>query len=275
MFGKAEGRGRMPPKLPGSHKLTSQGSLSKTKKSGNVILPKRLLRPWGTTKEIHYSCMAIGKFLLSCYVPNSFLLTSAILLSVCGDNPDTEETCVLKCRLGDNPQLLMRRWIYKKISKYKVEEQGAWFWEKKMAESGQKNEASFPKHTSSIISPRATALKQTAKINIMPSEINLVPSFWVNNVLSCYKTESLQENIHDSNFWNINDAVWCVLREEDECVCVCLCMKTSSFHLTDNKYSSAWSPEATEKDVWAFWASSQATGERERKGETKKCYRFV
>lgn len=66
------------------------------------------------------------------------------------------------------------------------------------------------------------ALKQTAKINIMPSEINLVLSFWVNNALSFYKTEALQKNIHDSYFENINGAVWCVLREEDECVCVCV-----------------------------------------------------
>lgn len=174
MFRKAEGRGRMPPQLPGSHKLTTHGRLSKTKKSGNVILPKHLLTPWGTTKEIHYSCMAIGKFLLSCYVPNSFLFASLIHLSACGGNPDTEGTCVLKCQLGDNAQPLMGRWIYKKISKYKVEEQGTWFWEKKMAESGQKNEASFPKQTSSIISPRVIALKQTAKIIIIPSEINLV-----------------------------------------------------------------------------------------------------
>lgn len=46
-----------------------------------------------------------------------------------------------------------------------------------MVKSGQKNEASFPTHTSSVISPRAMALKQTAKINIMPSEINLILSF--------------------------------------------------------------------------------------------------
>lgn len=220
MFGKAEGRGRMPPKLPGSHKLTSQGRLSKTKKSGNVTLPKHLLRPWGTTKEIHYSCMAIGKFLLSCYVPNSFSFASLIHLSVCGDNPDTEETCVQKCQLGDNPQPLMGRWINKKISKYRVKEQGAWFWKKKVVEIGWKNEASFPNHTSSVISPKAMALKQTAKINIMPSEMNLILSFWVNNVSSFYKTEALQENIHDSNFWNIKDAIWRVLMEEDKCVCV-------------------------------------------------------
>lgn len=116
MFGKAEGRGRMPPKLPGSHKPTSQGRLSKAKKSRNVILPKHLLRPWGTTKEIHYSCMAIGKFLLSCHVPNSLLFSSLIHLSACRGNPDTEGTCVLKCQLGDSPQPLMGRWIYEKIS---------------------------------------------------------------------------------------------------------------------------------------------------------------
>lgn len=122
MFGKAEGRGRMPPKLPGSHKLTSQGRLSKTKKSGNVILPKHLLRPWGTIKEIHYSCMAIGKFLLSCYVPNSFLFASLIHLSACGGNPDIEGTCVQKCQLGDNPHPLMGRWIYKNL---KIQRRGA------------------------------------------------------------------------------------------------------------------------------------------------------
>lgn len=66
------------------------------------------------------------------------------------------------------------------------------------------------------------ALKQTAKITIMPPKINLIQSFWVNKVLSSYKIEALQENIHDFNFWNINDAVWCVLREEDEHVCVCV-----------------------------------------------------
>lgn len=88
------------------------------------------------------------------------------------------------------------------------------------------------------------ALKQTAKINIMPSEINSILSFWVNNVSSFYKTEAPQENIHGSNFCNINDAVWvCV------CVCVCACMKTLYFYLIGIKYSSAWSPEATEEDV--------------------------
>lgn len=136
-FRKAEERGKMPPKLPGSHKLTSQGRLSKAKKSGNVILPKHLLRPWGTTKEIHYSCMAIGKFLLSCCVPNSFLFAALIHLSVCGGNPDTEGTCVLKRQLGDNPQL-MERWIYKNISKYRIEEQGAWFWEERWQRVSEK-----------------------------------------------------------------------------------------------------------------------------------------
>lgn len=105
------------------------------------------------------------------------------------------------------------------------------------------------------------ALKQTAKINIMPSEINLILSFWVNNVSSFYKTEAPQENIHGSNFCNINDVVWVCVR-----ACVCACMKTLYFYLTDKKYSSAWSPEATEEDVWAFWAGLQATEETQRRG---------
>lgn len=58
-------------------------------------------------------------------------------------------------------------------------------------------------------------------------------------------------------------------------VYVCVCMKTLSFYLTDNMCNSAWSPEATEKDVWAFWASLQATEETERERKTKKYYHFA
>lgn len=79
-------------------------------------------------------------------------------------------------------------------------------------------------------------------MNIMPSEINVILLFWVNKVLKFRKTETQWKNIHDYNFWNLNDEVWCVLREEGR---GCMCIKSLSFSLTDNKYGSAWFPEDT------------------------------
>lgn len=186
--------------------------------------------------------MAIGKFLFSCYMPNSFLFASLIHASAHGGKPDTERTFVLKRQLGDNPQLLTGRRIYTKSSKYRVEDKGTRVWEEKVADIGKKkNEASFPKHVSLVIIPRAIAWKQTTKMNIMPCEINVILAFWVNKVLRFHKTETQWKNIHDCNFWNINDEVWYVLREEGR---VCVCMKSLSFYLTDNKHHSAWFLEA-------------------------------
>lgn len=50
----------------------------------------------------------------------------------------------------------------------------------------------------------------------------------------------MEKNIHDSSFWNINDEVWCLLREEGGGF---VYIKSLSFYLTGNKYGSAWFSE--------------------------------
>lgn len=63
-------------------------------------------------------------------------------------------------------------------------------WDEKVSDSGWKNEVSFLKPASLIIIPRATVWKQKTKMNIMPSEIIVSLSFWVNKVLTFHKTET-------------------------------------------------------------------------------------